>query len=59
MSLLPQAKIFPFGIRAMWSGTMSQLTTGPQEPVVAWDESADTSTGDDVTVADPAVNSMV
>ena len=34
-SVLPQAKIFPFGIRLMCSGTMSQSTTGPHLPDVA------------------------
>src|SRR5919107_402113 len=59
MSLLPQAKILPLVISAMCKGTMSQLTTGPQAPVVASVGRADTATGDDVTVAGPAANSRV
>ena len=56
-SVLPQARIFPFGNRFMWSGTTSHATTGPHWPLLASGGSADTSTGDEVTLASPAVNS--
>ena len=43
----------------MCSGTMSQLTTGPHLPVVASGGSGETETGEEVTLAAPAVNSRV
>src|SRR5256885_10220425 len=58
-SVLPHAMIFPFGIRAMCKGTMSQLTRGPHAPIVAWVESAEMAMLFDVALAVPAVNLMV
>ncbi len=58
-SYLPQAMTLPVGSRLMCSGTMSQLTTGPHFPVVASGGSADTVTGDEVTLLAPAVNCRV
>ena len=37
----------------MCSGTMSQLTSGPQLPVVALEDSGVTSTGEELTFTDP------
>ena len=40
----------------MCSGTMSQVTSGPQLPVVAWAGSAERLTGAEVTLLEPVVN---
>src|SRR6185436_7455343 len=58
-SVLPQAMIFPFGIRLMCNGTMSQGTTGPHEPTVAEVESAEIVTLLDVALTEPALNLIV
>ena len=58
-SVLPQAKIFPVGSSVMWSGTMSQETTGPHLPEVASRGNGDSVTGEEVTLAAPAMNSSV
>ena len=58
-SNLPQPITLPVGNRLMCSGTMSQLTTVPHFPVVASEGSAETSTGDEVTLLPPAVNCSV
>src|SRR3954469_4767045 len=58
-SRLPQAKIFPEGSRLMCSGTISQLTTGPHEPVDSSLDRGPIAIAVEVTVADPAANSML
>src|SRR5215204_2745699 len=59
LSVLPQAKIFPFGNRAMCSGAIAQSTTGPHSPTAALLERGESVTGEEVTVAGPDVNRMV
>ena len=59
ISCLPQARIFPVGIKVIWRGTMSQLTIGPIFPVLASAGRAEIVTGDEVTLALPAVNLSV
>src|SRR3954462_9246918 len=58
-SRLPQAKIFPEGSRLICSGTISQLTTGPHEPLDASVGSGAIEIAVDVTVAAPAANSIL
>jgi len=51
--------MLPFGIRLISRGTMSHGTTVPHLPWLASSGNAETLTGEEVTLAVPAVNSMV